>query len=44
MAAGVAGLREQVGDNVVNRDMPEIHRFLDDFYISRIGIRVLIGK
>ena len=25
-------------------DMPEIHSFLDGFYLSRIGIRILIGQ
>jgi pyruvate dehydrogenase kinase 2/3/4 len=25
-------------------DMPEIHQFLDGFYMSRIGIRMLIGQ
>lgn len=24
-------------------DYPEIHEFLDGFYMSRIGIRILIG-
>jgi len=24
-------------------EMPEIHQFLDGFYLSRIGIRILIG-
>lgn len=42
LAMAVGRLREQHGD-LVNREMPEIHRFLDDFYLSRIGIRMLIG-
>ena len=25
-------------------DIPEIHQFLDGFYMSRIGIRMLIGQ
>lgn len=25
-------------------EMPEIHQFLDGFYLSRIGIRILIGQ
>ena len=25
-------------------DLPEIHQFLDGFYLSRIGIRILIGQ
>ena len=24
--------------------LPEIHQFLDGFYMSRIGIRILIGQ
>jgi len=30
-------------DDVLN-DMPEIHQFLDGFYMSRLGIRMLIGQ
>ena len=30
----------QVGLN----ELPEIHQFLDGFYLSRIGIRILIGQ
>ena len=25
-------------------ELPEIHQFLDGFYLSRIGIRILIGQ
>jgi pyruvate dehydrogenase kinase 2/3/4 len=25
-------------------ELPEIHSFLDGFYLSRIGIRILIGQ
>lgn len=25
-------------------ELPEIHQFLNDFYLSRIGIRFLIGQ
>jgi pyruvate dehydrogenase kinase 2/3/4 len=35
---GVSGA--QVGLN----ELPEIHQFLDGFYLSRIGIRILIGQ
>ena len=43
LAMAVGRLRDQHGE-LVNREMPEIHRFLDDFYLSRIGMRMLIGK
>lgn len=46
MATGIAQLRKELEqsreydwDNV-----PEIHQFLDGFYLSRIGIRMLIGQ
>lgn len=35
---GKKGLEEMMND------MPEIHQFLDGFYMSRIGIRMLIGQ
>eukprot|EP01026_Neomeris_dumetosa_P050085 TRINITY_DN4383_c0_g1_i1.p1 TRINITY_DN4383_c0_g1~~TRINITY_DN4383_c0_g1_i1.p1 ORF type:complete len:452 (-),score=44.13 TRINITY_DN4383_c0_g1_i1:444-1619(-) len=40
MARGVAELKEEL--NV--KEVPEIHTFLDGFYMSRIGIRMLIGQ
>lgn len=47
MAMGVAELRKElastVGLNGLN-ELPEIHQFLDGFYLSRIGIRMLIGQ
>ena len=53
MALGVAQLKEDIGAEI-NRNrsssssdvesMPEIHQFLDRFYMSRIGIRMLIGQ
>ena len=42
------GARKGIGrrgvENVLMNDMPEIHQFLDGFYMSRIGIRMLIGQ
>ena len=42
------GARKGMGrrgvENVLMNDMPEIHQFLDGFYMSRIGIRMLIGQ
>ncbi len=44
MAKGVAELRrELIQENSLLAEMPEIHQFLDGFYMSRIGIRILIG-
>lgn len=44
MAKGVAELRrELVKQQSSLMEMPEIHQFLDGFYLSRIGIRILIG-
>ena len=31
-------------EEVMAKEMPEIHQFLDGFYMSRIGIRMLIGQ
>ncbi len=44
VVAGVAELRrELVKQQSALQEMPEIHQFLDGFYLSRIGIRILIG-
>jgi hypothetical protein len=44
MAKGVAELkRDLVKQQSSLVEMPEIHQFLDGFYLSRIGIRILIG-
>mmetsp|Transcript_21064 Transcript_21064/g.25291 ORF Transcript_21064/g.25291 Transcript_21064/m.25291 type:complete len:384 (+) Transcript_21064:200-1351(+) len=43
MAMGVAGLKKEFGEKGF-RELPEIHQFLDGFYMSRIGIRMLIGQ
>mmetsp|Transcript_29941 Transcript_29941/g.71333 ORF Transcript_29941/g.71333 Transcript_29941/m.71333 type:complete len:382 (-) Transcript_29941:300-1445(-) len=44
MAAGVASLKEELSMEAGLSDYPEIHQFLDGFYMSRIGIRILIGQ
>eukprot|EP00252_Welwitschia_mirabilis_P024915 TRINITY_DN7601_c0_g1_i4.p1 TRINITY_DN7601_c0_g1~~TRINITY_DN7601_c0_g1_i4.p1 ORF type:complete len:362 (-),score=45.14 TRINITY_DN7601_c0_g1_i4:130-1215(-) len=44
MAMGVQQLKQDLGKKVGLNDLPEIHQFLDRFYMSRIGIRMLIGQ
>ena len=48
MARGVHELRTQLiarhGEGFEFGDVAQIHRFLDKFYMSRIGIRMLIGQ
>lgn len=44
MAKGVAELRRDLSKQAQLQELPEIHQFLDGFYLSRIGIRILIGK
>ena len=47
VALGVAHLKRELATaapSVHLNDMPEIHQFLDTFYMSRIGIRMLIGQ
>lgn len=41
---GVAELKRDMSERAVLVEMPEIHQFLDGFYLSRIGIRILIGE
>jgi pyruvate dehydrogenase kinase 2/3/4 len=41
---GVAELKRELSERAVLTEMPEIHQFLDGFYLSRIGIRILIGE
>ncbi|CAL9207117.1 unnamed protein product [Musa hybrid cultivar] len=43
MALGVQQLKRDINCKVVS-ELEEIHRFLDRFYMSRIGIRMLIGQ
>ncbi|XP_043711016.1 pyruvate dehydrogenase (acetyl-transferring) kinase, mitochondrial-like [Telopea speciosissima] len=44
MALGVQQLKKDLKPKVVTEDLDEIHQFLDRFYMSRIGIRMLIGQ
>ncbi|KAI5572279.1 hypothetical protein POPTR_010G002000v4 [Populus trichocarpa] len=44
MALGVQQLKKELGPKIVHEDLDEIHQFLDRFYMSRIGIRMLIGQ
>ena len=44
MALGVQQLKKGLRlNNVGYQNLHEIHQFLDRFYMSRIGIRMLIG-
>lgn len=44
MAMGVAELKRELAATIGLNDLPDIHQFLDGFYLSRIGIRMLIGQ
>ncbi|KAL4439458.1 hypothetical protein ABPG77_008787 [Micractinium sp. CCAP 211/92] len=44
MAMGVAELKRELSKSIGVEDLPDIHQFLDNFYMSRIGIRMLIGQ
>ncbi|CAM6010633.1 unnamed protein product [Sphagnum balticum] len=44
MAMGIQELKADLGRKVGLNELPEIHQFLDRFYMSRIGIRMLIGQ
>jgi pyruvate dehydrogenase kinase 2/3/4 len=44
MALGVQQLKKVLDPKLDYEDLDEIHQFLDRFYMSRIGIRMLIGQ
>lgn len=44
MALGLQQLKKEMDPKIVYEDLHEIHQFLDRFYMSRIGIRMLIGQ
>lgn len=44
MALGVQQLKKSLDSKIQYGDLDEIHQFLDRFYMSRIGIRMLIGQ
>ena len=37
-------LKRELATTIGLNDLPDIHQFLDGFYLSRIGIRMLIGQ
>lgn len=43
MALGVQQLKKVLDPKLDYENLDEIHQFLDRFYMSRIGIRMLIG-
>ena len=44
MARGINELKRELSSEVGLTELPDIHQFLDGFYMSRIGIRFLIGQ
>ncbi|KAG6428254.1 hypothetical protein SASPL_112505 [Salvia splendens] len=44
MALGVQQLKKDLNRKIGDEGLDEIHQFLDRFYMSRIGIRMLIGQ
>ncbi|KAM7487988.1 hypothetical protein LguiB_025472 [Lonicera macranthoides] len=44
MALGVQQLKKSLNLKLDYKDLHEIHQFLDRFYMSRIGIRMLVGQ
>ncbi|OVA16660.1 Histidine kinase-like ATPase [Macleaya cordata] len=44
MALGVQQLKKDLDSKTKTQDLIEIHQFLDRFFMSRIGIRMLIGQ
>jgi pyruvate dehydrogenase kinase 2/3/4 len=44
LALGVQQLKKDLNPKFSSSDLEEINQFLDRFYLSRIGIRMLIGQ
>ncbi|KAF8387714.1 hypothetical protein HHK36_026368 [Tetracentron sinense] len=44
MALGVQQLKKNMDPKILPQVQDEIHQFLDRFYMSRIGVRMLIGQ
>ncbi|KAF6172233.1 hypothetical protein GIB67_024855 [Kingdonia uniflora] len=44
MALGVQQLKKDLNPKPSSANLDEIHQFLDRFYMSRIGVRMLIGQ
>lgn len=44
LALGVQQLKKSLDPKIEYEGLDEIHQFLDRFYMSRIGIRMLIGQ
>ena len=44
LALGVQQLKKTLDPKIEYEGLDEIHQFLDRFYMSRIGIRMLIGQ
>ncbi|KAH7373243.1 hypothetical protein KP509_17G046100 [Ceratopteris richardii] len=44
MALGIRELKQDIGPRIGRDDVPEVHQFMDRFFMSRIGIRMLIGQ
>ena len=44
MAMGIAALKRDLPAGMSMDRLYDVHEFLDSFYMSRIGIRMLIGQ